>query len=159
MKYLKQLFQNISEGLDQATLSPEFWMEVATLSKLMKSPKNNPNYSRAQQLLREVEHRQFNDLVETLRTQLSTGNLMAKTSDVKIFEGAFKKFEKMMIRQRPRSYPAAKKLLEELRNRGIATNPKVQKFKATHYPTIEDSDSPRVHLIFGGAFEMNRKRH
>ena len=159
MKFLKQLFQNISEGLDQATLSPEFWKNVETLRHLMKSPKSNPHYTRAQQLLRIVDHRQFNDLVDTLRTRLSNGTLSAKSSNVNKFEELFSKFEKMMIAQRPRCFPEAKKLLEELRNEGIAKKPKVKKLKTAGYTTLEDSDSPRVHLIFGGAFEMNRKRH
>jgi hypothetical protein len=156
---VKRLFKTISDDLAKASPSPEFIANVAELKNLMRTRNNHPYFSRGLELLEKLDQHQFSVLQQTLRTHLSSETLSPPTANVKDFLRLFDKYEKMMIRERPRCFPEAKALREELRTRGFAKKPTVKKTQFIHHPTIEDNENPKVALVFVGAFESNRRRH
>jgi hypothetical protein len=106
-----------------------------------------------------VEQRELSDLITAIRSGLSSGKLHKGTAELRGFLKLLPQYEKRMIRERPQCFAEAKLLLHDLQNQGFAKNPVNSKRPFVLYPTLEDHEGRRPMLIFGGAFEMNRKRH
>ncbi len=178
---LRELIRSLSSDLGNKTRRPDFGLRVAELRERLADARRygfvtQPKlFEEARFLMTALDDHYFRKISARIKLELDletrSPGFPQDVARLQRFIGAAQRVWK------PDESPAlkgARMLLSELRERGVniaifkpaKINQPYKKNKGTepthvHHPTLDDERDcePRILLIFGGAFEMNRRRH